>query len=64
MESEDFLTFSKAWGEAVSLSLERRTYSSVEDIVNGLWEELGLDKFSEIVHHFLGRLSVQRIEEF
>ena len=35
---------------------------SLEEVMAGLAEEAGLDKFSDIVDHFLGRITVEKIE--
>ena len=35
---------------------------SLEEVMEGLAEEVGLDKFSDIVDHFLGRITVEIIE--
>ena len=35
---------------------------SLEEVMAGLAEETGLDKFSDIVDHFLGRITVEKIE--
>ena len=35
---------------------------SLEEVMEGLAEEVGLDKFSDIVDHFLGRITVEQIE--
>ena len=32
---------------------------SLEEVIAGLAEEAGLDKFSDIVDHFLGRITVE-----
>ena len=32
------------------------------EVMGGLAEEVGLDKFSDIVDHFLGRITVEIIE--
>ena len=32
------------------------------EVMGGLAEEVGLDKFSDIVDHFLGRITVEKIE--
>ena len=35
---------------------------SLEDVMDGLAEELGLNKFSDIVEHFLGSITIEQIE--
>ena len=65
LEPEELENFGKAWAEAVSLCLERRMMvggHSLEEVMEGLAEEVGLDKFSDIVDHFLGSITVEKIE--
>ena len=65
LEPEELENFGKAWAEALSLCLERRMMAggqSLEEVMAGLAEEAGLDKFSDIVDHFLGRITLEKID--
>ena len=65
LEPEELENFGKAWAEALSLCLERRMMAgghSLEEVMAELAEEAGLDKFSDIVDHFLGRITLEKID--
>ena len=65
LEDEEEEDFGKAWARALFVCLERRVAAGhrVEEVMTGLMEELGLDKFREIVEHFLGSLRLEQIED-
>ena len=62
---EKEVDFCKAWIEAVIMSLERRVAAgySVEEVYGEFITEMGLDKLSEIVDHFLGRFMMEQSDE-
>ena len=39
-----------------------RPHCTLEEVMTGLVEETGLDKFEDIVEHFLGTLTVEQVE--
>jgi len=65
LPDEEVEDFCKAWTEAVKMALERRVAAghSVEEIMGGFITEMGLNKFHEILEHFLGSLTMDQIEE-
>ena len=56
--------FGRSWFEAVSVCLERRMAAgnTLEEVMEELVEEMGLDKFRNIVEHFLGTITVEEVE--
>merc|ERR1719233_1396961 len=66
LPDEEVEDFCKAWTDAVKMALERRVAAghSVEEVMGGFITEMGLDKFPEILQHFLGSsLALDQIEE-
>merc|ERR1712142_1226526 len=64
LADEEVEDFCRAWAAAVTMYLERRVAAghSFEEIMEGLMMEVGLDKFTEIVEHYLGSLTLEKIE--
>jgi len=56
LADEEVEDFCRAWTTAVTMYLERRVAAghSFEEVMEGLMMEVGLDKFDEIVEHYLG----------